>query len=93
VESSDRPELGLFSFEGIDVEAFLSGDGDWHLRSAGCEVSGRHLGTATRVLFNPKTHASTRPLIDEILHWQASARASSSGFDSGEDWLTAPRRR
>jgi hypothetical protein len=80
--------VGRFSFEGVDVEAFSSG-GRWHVSSAGCEVTDDHLGTATRILFNPSSHADTGPLIDEILRWHAAVTAA----DHAEDQATVERAR
>ena len=85
--------VGSFMFDGAKVEAFLSDDHQWHLRSAGCEVAGAHLGTATRTLFNPDNSPSTRQLIQDILAWEC---AGNDGADVAperdSDWLTAPRR-
>jgi hypothetical protein len=85
--------VGSFSFEGATVEVFQSPDGQWHVRSAGCEVVDPHLGTATRTLFNPRNHANTRALIDEILSWQESTERAESSNAQGDGWLTAPTRR
>jgi predicted signal transduction protein with EAL and GGDEF domain len=59
--------VGSFMFDGAKVEAFLSEDRQWHLRSAGCEVAGKHLGTATRTLFNPDNSPSTVALGQHVL--------------------------
>jgi len=91
--SERQTRVGSFLFEGVEVEAQLSEDGQWHLRSAGCEVMEKHLGTATRILFNPSNHASTRSLIDQILAWQRSGVDDQSPSHPGEVWMTTPRRR
>jgi hypothetical protein len=89
---SEAPTVGDFSFEGARVEAFRSSDRKWHLRSAGCEASDFHLGTATRTLFNEQYHETTRPLIDAILAWQESVEASQVATAPKEiDASRAPR--
>ena len=86
--------VGSFVFDGANVEAFLSDDHKWHLRSAGCEVAGEHLGTATRTLFNPDTSPSTRQLIQDILTWEGSGiDGDDVAPERDSNWLTAPRRR
>jgi hypothetical protein len=93
VSGSERQAgVGSFIFEGVEVEALLSEDGQWHLRSAGCEVMDRHLGTATRILFSPSHHASTRSLIDQILAWQRAGADDQSPSRPGEEWMTTHRR-
>ncbi len=81
-------------FDGAKVEAFLSDDHQWHLRSEGCEVAGEHLGTATRTLFNPDSSPSTRELIQDILAWEGAGDDSADVAAPERDsaWLTAPRR-
>jgi len=83
-------QVGTFSFDGVAVEAFLSEDRQWHIRSAGCEVAGDHLGTATRTLFHPDTSPSTRDLIREILAW-VNGGGGIVGSQRDAHWLTAPR--
>ena len=51
------PNIGTFVFGEVEVEARKSG-GKWHLRAAGHEVTADHLGTATRILFNPTSNPS-----------------------------------
>jgi hypothetical protein len=80
----DAP-VGTFSFEEVEVEAFVS-DGVWHLRSARHEVSGGHLGEATRALFNPQFHERTRSLIAEILDRHASVEAGVATCHAGADF-------
>ena len=83
--------VGSFMFDGAKVEAFLSEDRQWHLRSAGCEVAGKHLGTATRTLFNPDNSPNTRQLIQEILAWESAGTGADVAPERDADWLTAPR--
>jgi hypothetical protein len=91
--SDSQARVGSFIFEGVDVEALLTDDGQWHVRSGGCEAMERHLGAATRILFNPSNHASTRSLIDEILAWQREGADEQSPSRPGEEWMTTDRRR
>lgn len=77
-----KDEIGTFSFAGGDVEACLI-DGLWHVRSGGHEVSGRHLGEATRALFNPRLHEQTLSLITAILAWRASMEVGAT-VESGQ---------
>jgi hypothetical protein len=83
-------EVGSFTFEGVEVEAFVSGDGQWHVRSAGCEVEGAHLGTAIRTLFNPDAFPNASQLIQEILAW-ASAGENEDVTERDAGWMTSPR--
>jgi len=83
-------EVGSFTFEGVEVEAFLSSDGQWHIRSEGCEVAGAHLGTAIRTLFNPEAFPNAGRLTREILDWQ-SAGDEGDATERDADWMTAPR--
>ena len=90
VRRERQGHVGSFMFDGAKVEVLLSEDHQWHLRSAGCEVAGAHLGTATRTLFNPENHPSTRQLIKEILSWVDSSDAEAAP-ERDSNWLTAPR--
>ncbi len=85
-------EVGKFMFDGVEVEAFLSGDRRWHVRSAGCEVAGTHLGTAVRTLFNPDNSPSAGRLIQEILAWECAGEHGVNAPERDAGWLTAPRR-
>jgi hypothetical protein len=85
--------IGSFLFQGAVVEAFLSPDGRWHLRSAGCEVVGDHLGVATRMLFDPNYNPTTRGLIDEILAWERVQIDQDVPRSIGEGWMTSPGQR
>jgi hypothetical protein len=70
---SDR-NGGTFVFEGVEVRASLHSDAKWHVCTKGVEAVNTHLGTATRILFDPKFHGDTRALIREILAEEASRR-------------------
>ena len=84
-------EVGSFIFEGVEVEAFLSSDRQWHVRSAGCEVEGTHLGTAIRTLFNPDNFPNARELTQEILAWESAGKREVIAPQRDADWMTAPR--
>lgn len=60
-----------FVFEGVEVRASFHSDSKWHVRTKGVEVVNSHLGTATRILFDPKYHGDTAALIQEILAAQS----------------------
>lgn len=74
------PPPGTFEFEGhyIQVARTIAG---WRLHSAGHEVTNSHLGTATRILFDPEYHESTSELVRQILAW-ASANPHELGMVS-----------
>ena len=65
------PEAGTFEFEGAAIEVSRSVAG-WQLYSAGHTVTNSHLGTATRILFDPEFHTSTSGLVQEILAWSSA---------------------
>lgn len=73
---TETPELtppppGTFEFEGHSIQVSRNAAG-WRLYSEGHEVTNSHLGTATRILFDPEYHVSTSSLVREILAWAAS---------------------
>jgi hypothetical protein len=70
---ADR-DAHTFVFEGVEVKASFHSDSKWHVRTKGVEAVNTHLGTATRILFDPKFHGDTRALIREILAEEASRR-------------------
>jgi hypothetical protein len=65
------PKSGTFEFEGMAIEVSRSVAG-WELYSAGHTVTNSHLGTATRILFDPEFHTSTSGLVQEILAWSTA---------------------
>jgi hypothetical protein len=65
------PPSGTFEFEGHQIQV-SRGDAGWLLFSEGHEVANSHLGTATRILFDPEYHTSTSGLVREILAWASA---------------------
>jgi hypothetical protein len=61
-----------FVFEGVEVKASFRSDSKWHVHTKGVEVVNTHLGTATRILFDPQFHGDTNALIREILAAETS---------------------
>lgn len=61
-----------FVFEGVEVKASFRPDSKWHVHTRGVEAVNSHLGTATRMLFDPRFHGDTSALIHEILAADAS---------------------
>lgn len=68
-DDQNRP---TFMFEGLEVTASFRSDSKWHVRTKGLEAVNAHLGTATRILFDPRFHGYTGPLIQEILAAEAT---------------------
>jgi len=77
MEQSAKAEgdAGTFLFEGVEVKASFHSDSKWHVRTKGVEVVNGHLGTATRILFDPRFHGDTNPLIREIRAAEATRRS------------------
>ena len=67
----------VFTFEGSKVVAWFD-EGKWTLYCRGYSAVGAHLGTTSRILFNPSFHEDTRPLVEAILEWHAGAAASAA---------------